>query len=151
MLNQATSRQRSDFKVLPPARQNRPPESYATRASIPPEPVEDKIKTITEKIYGASVVEYSPRAKSQIQLMKKLGFDQLPICIAKTPMSFSDDEKKIGRPEGFTVTVREFEYAAGAGFIVPLLGDVMRMPGLPAIPNAEKIDVTDDGVVSGLF
>jgi formate--tetrahydrofolate ligase len=113
--------------------------------------VEHKIKTIAEKIYGASVVEYTSKAKSQIQLMKKSGFDQLPICIAKTPMSFSDDEKKIGRPEGFTVTVREFEYAAGAGFIVPLLGDVMRMPGLPAIPNAEKIDVTDEGVVSGLF
>lgn len=113
--------------------------------------VETKIKTIAGQIYGASQVEYTTKAKSQIQLMKKLGFDQFPVCIAKTPMSFSDDEKKIGRPEGFTITVREFEYAAGAGFIVPLLGDVMRMPGLPAIPNAEKIDVSNEGIISGLF
>lgn len=113
--------------------------------------VETKIKTIAGQIYGAAHVEYATKAKSQIQLMKKLGFDQFPVCIAKTPMSFSDDEKKIGRPEGFTVTVREFEYAAGAGFIVPLLGDVMRMPGLPAIPNAEKIDVSNEGIISGLF
>jgi formate--tetrahydrofolate ligase len=113
--------------------------------------IEHKISTITSKIYGAGTIEYSSKAKSQLVLMKKLGFDKFPICIAKTPMSLSDDEKKIGRPSNFTVTVREFEYASGAGFVVPLLGDVMRMPGLPPIPNAEKIDMDERGVVTGLF
>jgi formate--tetrahydrofolate ligase len=113
--------------------------------------IEHEISTITSKIYGAGTIEYSSKAKSQLVLMKKLGFDKFPICIAKTPMSLSDDEKKIGRPSNFTVTVREFEYASGAGFVVPLLGDVMRMPGLPPIPNAEKIDMDERGVVKGLF
>jgi formate--tetrahydrofolate ligase len=117
----------------------------------PKDTIEHKVKTITQKIYGAEVIEYSSKAKAQLLQMKKLGFDKYPICIAKTPMSFSDDEKKIGRPSGFTVTVREFEYAAGAGFVIPLLGDVMRMPGLPSIPSAEKIDINSEGLISGLF
>ena len=101
--------------------------------------VENKIHTIATKIYGAAGVEYSSKAKTQLKLIKSLGLEGLPMCMVKTPMSLSDDEKKFGRPEGFTVTVREFEISAGAGFLVPLLGDVMRMPGLPAEPSAEHI------------
>ena len=85
-----------------------------------------------------------------MQSIKELGFEHFSICMVKTPASFSDDEKMIGRPTGFTVTVREFEFASGAGFIIPLLGDVMRMPGLPKLPNATRIDIDDNGVISGL-
>jgi len=113
--------------------------------------IEHKIKTIATEIYGADGVEYSSKAKSQISQITKLGFNEFPVCIVKTPLSFSDDEKKIGRPSGFKVMVREFEYAGGAGFVIPLLGDVMRMPGLPAIPSAEHIDIDDDGKITGLF
>ena len=113
--------------------------------------IEHKIKTIATKIYGATSVEYSVKAKSQLKLLNDLNLCELPICMAKTPASFSDDEKKIGRPTDFEITVREFEISSGAGFIVPLLGEVMRMPGLPAVPNAEKIDITEDGKIVGLF
>jgi formate--tetrahydrofolate ligase len=113
--------------------------------------VENKIFTIASKIYGAVGVEYTSKAKSQLKLIKSLGLEGLPMCMVKTPMSLSDDEKKFGRPEGFTVTVREFEMSAGAGFLVPLLGDVMRMPGLPAEPSAERISIDQDGKVWGLF
>jgi len=113
--------------------------------------IESKINTLATKIYGADEVEYSSKAKTQLRLINKLGFDKLPICIAKTPMSFSDDDKKIGRPKGFNITVREFEIASGAGFIVPILGEVMRMPGLPAIPNSENMGIDNDGKVIGLF
>lgn len=113
--------------------------------------IENKIKTIATEIYGADGVEYSSKAKSQLAQITKLGFNGFPVCMAKTPLSFSDDEKKIGRPSGFKVTVREFEYAGGAGFVIPLLGDVMRMPGLPAIPSAELIDIDEDGKITGLF
>ncbi len=109
-----------------------------------------KIKTIATKVYGADDVEFSSKAKTQLKLIEKLQLNNLPVCMVKTPASFSDDDKKIGRPTGFTVTVREFEIASGAGFIVPLLGDVMRMPGLPAIPNAERIDIDNEGKVVGL-
>jgi formate--tetrahydrofolate ligase len=112
--------------------------------------IEHKIKTIAKEIYGAEDVEFSSKAKSQLNQITKLGFNEFPVCMVKTPASFSDDEKKIGRPVGFTITVREFEYSAGAGFVIPLLGDVMRMPGLPAIPSAEHIDIDDDGKVTGL-
>lgn len=115
------------------------------------DPVEEKIQTIAKKIYGAAGVEYASKAKTQLKLIKNLGLEGLPVCMVKTPMSLSDDEKKIGRPEGFTVTVREFEISAGAGFLVPLLGDVMRMPGLPAEPSAENIRIDEDGKVWGLF
>ena len=83
-------------------------------------------------------------------MINDLGFNEFQICMAKTPASFSDNEKIIGRPTDFTITVREFEIASGAGFIVPLLGDVMRMPGLPAVPNAEHIDIDNDGRITGL-
>lgn len=112
--------------------------------------IEHKIKTIAIEIYGADDVEYTSKAKSQIAQITKLGYQELPVCMVKTPASFSDDEKKIGRPTGFNVTVREFEFAGGAGFVIPLLGDVMRMPGLPAIPSAEHIDIDDDGKIVGL-
>lgn len=111
---------------------------------------EDKITAIATKIYGAEGVEFSVKAKSQLQQIKSFGFDNFPICMAKTPKSFSDDESKRGRPTGFTVKVREFEIASGAGFIIPILGEMMRMPGLPTIPNAENIKIDDQGVISGL-
>lgn len=118
---------------------------YTTTASI-----ESKIGTIATTIYGADKVAYSALAKKQLQSIKELGFEHFSICMVKTPASFSDNEKIIGRPTGFTVTVREFEFASGAGFVIPLLGDVMRMPGLPKIPNAIRIDMDDNGVISGL-
>lgn len=113
--------------------------------------IEHKIQTVATEIYGADGVEYTSKARTQLSQIKKLGYEQLPVCMVKTPASFSDDEKKIGRPTGFKVTVREFEYAGGAGFVIPLLGDVMRMPGLPSIPSAEHIDISPDGKVTGLF
>ncbi|MGL2993418.1 formate--tetrahydrofolate ligase [Flavobacterium sp. TSSA_36] len=112
--------------------------------------IASKIETIATEIYGASSVEYSAKAKKQLKTIIELGFEHFSICMVKTPASFSDDEKKIGSPAGFTVTVREFEFASGAGFVIPLLGEVMRMPGLPKIPNATRIDIDDDGVISGL-
>lgn len=113
--------------------------------------IEHKITTIAKEIYGADGVEFSSKAKTQLSQITKLGFNEFPVCMVKTPASFSDDEKKIGRPKGFKITVREFEYSAGAGFVIPLLGDVMRMPGLPAVPSAEHIDIDENGKVSGLF
>lgn len=114
-------------------------------------PVEQKIATIATQIYGAADVAYSVKARSHLKTIRQLGFEHLPICMAKTPKSLSDDEKQLGRPRDFIVTVREFEFAAGAGFIIPILGDMMRMPGLPSLPAAEHIDLSDDGVITGLF
>lgn len=113
-------------------------------------PVEEKIKTIAREIYGADDVEYSPKAREGLKMIKELGFDKLPVCMAKTQKSFSDNEFKIGRPRNFIVTVREFEFAAGAGFVIPILGDMMRMPGLPAIPASEGMDIDNTGRISGL-
>jgi formate--tetrahydrofolate ligase len=113
-------------------------------------PVEEKIATIAREIYGAAEVKYTPLAKSGLKAIKELGFDGLPVCMAKTQKSFSDDEKKIGRPRDFSITVREFEYAAGAGFVIPILGEMMRMPGLPAIPASEGMDIDANGQISGL-
>lgn len=113
--------------------------------------IEHKIHTIATELYGADGVEYTSKARTQLKQIDKLGFGGFPVCMVKTPVSLSDDEKKIGRPRGFKITVREFEYSAGAGFVIPLLGDVMRMPGLPPIPSAENIDITNDGKISGLF
>ena len=113
--------------------------------------IESKINTIATEIYGADGVEYTSKARTQLRQIDKLGFNEFPVCMVKTPASLSDDEKKTGRPRGFKITVREFEYSAGAGFVIPLLGDVMRMPGLPPIPSAEHIDISNDGVISGLF
>jgi len=112
--------------------------------------IEEKIKTIATQIYGADDVTYSAKAKTQLKDFVELGYNHLPVCMAKTQMSFSDDEKKIGRPHGFVVNVREFELAAGAGFVVPILGSIMRMPGLPAIPASEGMDIDNDGNVIGL-
>jgi len=113
--------------------------------------VEEKIHCIATKMYGAKSVEYSGKAKQGLKHIKDLGLEQLPVCMAKTPKSLSDDEKKLGRPENFVITVREFELAAGAGFIIPILGEVMRMPGLPSIPAAELMDIDEEGRVSGVF
>lgn len=112
--------------------------------------IEEKINIIATEIYGADGVEYSSVAKSQLKTIAELGFDKLPVCMAKTQKSFSDNEKKIGRPRNFTITVREFEYAAGAGFVIPILGEIMRMPGLPPIPASEKMDIDANGVITGL-
>lgn len=116
----------------------------------PSDSIEHKINVVAKNIYGANSVEFSPKSKSQLKMISDLGFGHFSICMAKTPASFSDNEKLIGRPTNFDITVREFEIASGAGFIVPLLGEVMRMPGLPAVPNAERIDIDNEGRITGL-
>jgi len=110
-----------------------------------------KIETIAKEIYGADGVNYTKEADKALKEFEELGYGNLPICMAKTQYSFSDDQALLGRPSGFKITIRNCRIAAGAGFIVVLTGDVMTMPGLPKVPAAEKIDVTDDGVISGLF
>ena len=110
-----------------------------------------KIETIAKEIYGADGVNYTKEANKALKEFEELGYGNLPICMAKTQYSFSDDPALLGRPSGFKITIRNCRIAAGAGFIVVLTGDVMTMPGLPKVPAAEKIDVTDDGVISGLF
>ena len=113
-------------------------------------PVKAKIETIATRIYGAAGVDYSAQAEADIRRIERLGLAVLPICMAKTQKSFSDNEKLIGRPEGFRVTVREFEIAAGAGFLIPILGTLLRMPGLPAVPASVGMDISDEGVITGL-
>ncbi|MGI6499576.1 MAG: formate--tetrahydrofolate ligase [Anaerostipes sp.] len=113
--------------------------------------IEEKIETIATKIYGADGVTYSPAANRQKKTLQELGYGNLPICMAKNQYSLSDDPKKLGRPTGFTITIREMYVNAGAGFIVALTGDVMTMPGLSKKPAAEGIDVNNDGVITGLF
>ena len=120
--------------------------SYSLDQSIP-----EKIEAVVKKVYGGDGINITPAAQKQIDSLTKLGFDGLPICIAKTQYSFSDDQTKLGAPEGFTVTVRNVKVSAGAGFLVVLTGDIMTMPGLPKIPAAEWIDVDEQGVISGLF
>ena len=110
-----------------------------------------KIETIAKEIYGADGVNYTKEADKALKEFEELGYGNLPICMAKTQYSFFDDPALLGRPSGFKITIRNCRIAAGAGFIVVLTGDVMTMPGLPKVPAAEKIDVTDDGVISGLF
>ncbi len=112
--------------------------------------IEHKIETIAKEIYGADGVNFSQKSKAQLKTIYELGFDKLPICMAKTQKSLTDDETKIGRPTNFKVTVREFEFAAGAGFVIPILGDMMRMPGLPNIPAAEGMDIDRNGIITGL-
>ncbi|MDY6801054.1 MAG: formate--tetrahydrofolate ligase [Bacteroidota bacterium] len=114
-------------------------------------PFEKKIEAIATKMYGARNVEYTVKAKKQLDKITELGFGNLAVCIAKTQKSLSDDAKKKGRPRDFTVKIREVELSSGAGFIVPIAGTIMRMPGLPSIPSAEKIDIDDNGKISGLF
>jgi formate--tetrahydrofolate ligase len=112
--------------------------------------VRTKIATIAKEIYGASEVEYSQKAKRELNAIERIGLGRLPVCIAKTQKSFSDDEKQLGRPEDFVLNIREFEIAAGAGFIIPIAGKMMRMPGLPAVPASEGMDIDENGVISGL-
>ncbi|MCI5623090.1 formate--tetrahydrofolate ligase [Anaerostipes sp. 494a] len=113
--------------------------------------IEEKIETIATKIYGADGVVYAPAAARQKKTLTELGYGNLPICMAKNQYSLSDDPKKLGRPEGFDITIREIYVNAGAGFLVALTGDIMTMPGLPKKPAAEGIDVNEDGVITGLF
>jgi formate--tetrahydrofolate ligase len=112
--------------------------------------IQTKIKTIAKEIYGADDVDFSAQALTQLKTITALGYDKLPICMAKTQKSLSDNEKLVGRPRNFKVTVREFEFAAGAGFIIPILGDMMRMPGLPALPASIGMDIDDNGRITGL-
>jgi formate--tetrahydrofolate ligase len=113
--------------------------------------IEEKIETIAKKIYGAEHVDYNSSAKRQLKQIKELGLENLPICVAKTQKSLSDNPKLLGRPKDFIITVREIEIASGAGFLIPITGDIMRMPGLPAHPSSEGIDISDSGEISGLF
>ena len=113
--------------------------------------IEEKIETIVKRIYGGDGVAFDKNAQKQIKTLSELGFSNLPVCMAKTQYSFSDDMTKLGAPEGFTVTVRNVTVSAGAGFIVALTGEIMTMPGLPKVPAAEKIDVDDTGKITGLF
>ncbi|MCC6601299.1 MAG: formate--tetrahydrofolate ligase [Crocinitomicaceae bacterium] len=113
-------------------------------------PVKEKIEKIAREIYGADAVNYTKEAEGDLKMIDKLQLGSLPVCIAKTQKSFSDDESKIGRPRGFVITVREFEFAVGAGFVIPILGEMMRMPGLPAIPASEGMNIDDNGIITGL-
>ncbi len=113
--------------------------------------IEEKILAVVKKVYGGNAISILPAAKKQIDKLTELGFANLPICVAKTQYSFSDDPKKLGAPENFTVTIKNVKISAGAGFIVVLTGDIMTMPGLPKVPAAENIDVDDNGVIHGLF
>ena len=113
--------------------------------------IEDKIEAVVKKIYGGKGINILPNAKKQIQKLTEMGFSNCPVCIAKTQYSFSDDPTLLGAPEDFTVTVKNVKISAGAGFIVVLTGDIMTMPGLPKVPAAERIDVDENGKISGLF
>ncbi len=113
--------------------------------------IEDKIEAVVKKIYGGAGINVTPQAKKQIAQLESLGFDKVPVCMAKTQYSFSDDMTLLGAPSGFTVTIKNVKVSAGAGFVVVLTGDIMTMPGLPKVPAAEKIDVDENGVISGLF
>ena len=127
--------EKADFKLL-----------YGEELSL-----KEKIETIAQKIYGAAHVNYTKEATNALKDFEKMGYGHLPVCMAKTQYSFSDDPTLLGRPEGFDITIKNCRIAAGAGFVVVLTGDIMTMPGLPKVPAAEKIDVSDDGVISGLF
>ena len=113
--------------------------------------IEQKLNDIARKIYHADGVELTAGARKQMKELEALGFDKLPICMAKTQYSFSDDAAKLGAPRDFTITVRNLKVSAGAGFLVALTGDIMTMPGLPKVPAAEKIDVDENGKITGLF
>ena len=126
---------KADFKLL-----------YGEELSL-----KEKVEAIAKKIYGAVGVNYTKEANNALKDFEKMGYGHLPVCMAKTQYSFSDDPALLGRPEGFEITIKNCRIAAGAGFVVVLTGDIMTMPGLPKVPAAEKIDVSDDGVISGLF
>ena len=111
----------------------------------------EKIRTIAQEIYGATEVQFEKAAQNGLKQIEELGFNHFPICMAKTQYSFSDDSTKVGRPEGFTLTIRDIRISAGAGFLVALTGEIMTMPGLPKVPAAESIDIDDNGKIIGLF
>ena len=113
--------------------------------------LKEKIQTIAGEIYGADGVSYAPAAEKQLKKLEELGFGKLPVCMAKTQYSLSDNPTLLGRPSGFEMSVREVYVSAGAGFVVVLTGAVMTMPGLPKKPAAYQIDVNEDGVITGLF
>lgn len=113
--------------------------------------LEDKIKTIATRIYGADGVVFGPGTKTTLKKLTEMGYGDFPVCIAKTQYSLSDNQKKLGRPTGFKITIRQVNVSAGAGFVVALAGDIMTMPGLPKVPAAENIDVDADGNITGLF
>ncbi len=113
--------------------------------------IKEKLDTIARKIYGADSVNYTKAAEKQIKRLTELGFDDMPVCVAKTQYSLSDDMTKLGRPTGFEITIKEVRVSAGAGFIVALAGDILTMPGLPRVPAANNIDIADDGEITGLF
>ena len=113
--------------------------------------IEEKIESVVKKVYGGDGIVVMPNAKKQIEQLTKLGYDNVPVCIAKTQYSFSDDPTKLGAPEGFKVTIKNVKISAGAGFIVVLTGDILTMPGLPKVPAAERIDVDENGKITGLF
>jgi len=114
-------------------------------------PIKEKIDIIAKKLYGADRVVYTVEAEKDIELCKEQGLDKLPICVAKTQYSLSDDSKLLGRPKGFKITVRKIKFSAGAGFLVPMTGKITTMPGLPAKPTSEKIDIDSKGNISGLY
>lgn len=114
-------------------------------------PIKEKIRTIAQKVYGADDVAFTDQANKEIAEIEKIGYGQTPVCMAKTQYSLSDDPAKLGRPSGFNVTVRSVTVSAGAGFVVAIAGNIMKMPGLPKVPSAEKIDVDNTGRISGLF
>jgi formate--tetrahydrofolate ligase len=114
-------------------------------------PLETKIETIATRLYGADGVTFLPAAATKLKRFAELGYGRLPVCMAKTQNSLSDDARKIGRPRGFTVTIRDAKVAAGAGFVVAYAGDILTMPGLPKVPAAEAIDIDENGNVVGLF
>ena len=114
-------------------------------------PIKDKINAVVTKVYGGKGVKYTVAAEKQIARIEEMGFGDLPVCIAKNQYSLSDDATKLGRPEGFEVTVTEAKVSAGAGFVVVLTGTIMTMPGLPKIPSANKIDIDKNGKITGLF
>ena len=111
----------------------------------------DKLNAIATKIYHADGVDLVDKAPKQLQQLEELGFDKMPICMAKTQYSFTDDQTKKGAPKDFRISVRNLKVSAGAGFVVALTGDIMTMPGLPKVPAAERIDVDENGVITGLF
>jgi formate--tetrahydrofolate ligase len=113
--------------------------------------VKEKIEAVAKKMYGADRVVYTVTAEQDVKLCHKLGLDKLPICIAKTQFSLSDDSELLGRPEKFKITVREIKFSAGAGFLVPMTGKITTMPGLPAKPISEKIDIDNNGKISGMY
>ena len=113
--------------------------------------IKEKLEAIATKIYHADGVDLVGNAPKQLKQLEELGFSKMPICMAKTQYSFSDDQNKLGAPKDFRISVRNLKVSAGAGFIVALTGEIMTMPGLPKVPAAEKIDVDDNGVITGLF